>query len=378
MYDVKPSVDAVPILLQPGERSPFDKSTAAGLVGLVYLARQTFEEKRRKQCLEVTNEILKIEPAHEEARTIQQAVRSELERDFANAQALAKEAHSKNDIVLFGEAAAALRRIVDADPDNLEAHNLLHQTVAASYGSGSSTDEPTPWRGKRRSIVIGSAASIVLVAVLALPNGTDSQVSAQLPRTPVSRGSVPSLPGVPAASEPAQVIESPTAPLTAPVPLRAELLRTVEAPAPRVSVVGPSAGRMAPALMGDLALSAAVPVEIYRGEENLGSTPTTLQLPSGPQTLEYRYQGLRQTVTHHITAQSTTTATISFLTKLQINARPWAQVFVEGARLTPIGQTPLGDVSVPIGTVLVFQNPGYPDKRVRVTARDAAIQVMFP
>src|SRR5262245_11490115 len=130
--------------------------------------------------------------------------------------------------------------------------------------------------------------------------------------------------------------------------------------------------------MGELAVSAAVPVEIYRGDELLGSTPTTLQLPAGPQTLEYRYQGLRQTATHLITAQGTTTATISFLIKVQVNAKPWAQVFLDGVRLTPIGQTPLGDVSVPIGSVLVFQNPGFPDKRYRVTAKDAAIQMTFP
>jgi hypothetical protein len=133
-----------------------------------------------------------------------------------------------------------------------------------------------------------------------------------------------------------------------------------------------------PLVLGDLAISAAVPVEIYRGEEHLGSTPTTLQLPAGPQTLEYRYQGLRQVVTHTVVPQQTTTATIQFLIKVQINAKPWAQVFVDGSRLTPIGQTPLGDVSVPIGSVLVFQNPGYPDKRYRVTARDAAIQMTFP
>jgi hypothetical protein len=51
---------------------------------------------------------------------------------------------------------------------------------------------------------------------------------------------------------------------------------------------------------------------------------------------------------------------------------------VDGVPLTPIGQTPLGDVSVPIGSVLVFQNPGFPEKRYRVTAKDAAIQIAFP
>jgi len=130
--------------------------------------------------------------------------------------------------------------------------------------------------------------------------------------------------------------------------------------------------------MGALAVNAAVPAEIYRGEEHLGSTPTTLQLPAGLHTLEYRYQGLRQVVTHAITGQETTMATIAFPIKVQINSRPWAQVFIDGARLTPLGQTPLGDVAVPVGSVLVFQKPGFPDKRYRVTAKDVAIQMTFP
>ena len=33
---------------------------------------------------------------------------------------------------------------------------------------------------------------------------------------------------------------------------------------------------------------------------------------------------------------------------------------------------------MPIGSVLVFQNPGFPEKRYRVTASDAEIQVSFP
>ena len=83
--DVQPSVDSVPILLQPGERSPFDTSVAAGLVGLVYLAKQAFEEKRRKQCLEVVTAILRIQPDHAEALSIQAAVRgrSDQSRGFS-------------------------------------------------------------------------------------------------------------------------------------------------------------------------------------------------------------------------------------------------------------------------------------------------------
>jgi hypothetical protein len=155
-------------------------------------------------------------------------------------------------------------------------------------------------------------------------------------------------------------------------PTRVAVIQPVPAPALQPADVAPAVST------GNLAISAAVPVEIYRGEEYLGSTPATLQLPAGAQTLEYRYQGFRQTLTHVIASHETTTATVSFPIKVQINARPWAQVFIDGVRLTPIGQTPLGDVSVPIGSTLVFQNPGFPDKRYRVKAKDAAIQVAFP
>jgi hypothetical protein len=361
----------MPILLQPGERSPFDTSVAAGLVGLVYVAKQAFEEKRRKQCLEMINAILKIEPQHPEALTIQASVRADLEKEFATACLLAREAQTTRDATLSGQAAAVLRRIVDADPENFEAQTLLHETVAGSHLGAPNDARAFNARGRRRKIVVGSVALVVLVVVLALPKGTGSQVATTPQAKPV--------PPVVAQPQVAPAIPADLPPLPLPTdtaPIRLVAVRPPDA-APAIAAPLRNAST-APVALGDLAISAAVPVDIYRGEEHLGSTPITLQLPAGLQTLEYRYQGLRQTLTHTVTAQETTTATVQFLTKVQINARPWAQVFVAGARLTPIGQTPLGDVSVPIGGVLVFQNPGFPEKRYRVTAKDAAIQMTFP
>jgi hypothetical protein len=380
--DDKPSIDPVTTLLERGVRSPLDQSVAASLVGLVYLARQALEERRRKQCLEVTDAILKIDPEHAEARTIQASMRSEMEREFASAQLLAQDACSKNDPLLYGQAEAALRRIVDSDPDNLEAKTLLLKTVSSRYFSPSSDTAQTthtthttlPGRPSRHpSILIGSAAVVFLVAVLALSKGIDSQVSAQLPPGPSdsskskplsNAGSLGQLDGTVAVSlKPARVETTSALPRPVPPP---------RAPVPALP------GSVMASAMGSLAISAAVPVDIYRGEEHLGSTPTTLHLPLGPQTLEYRYQGLRQTRSHVIKSQETATAAISFLIKVEINAKPWAQVSVEGTQLEPLGQTPLGAISVPIGSVLVFQNPGFPDKRYRVTARDTTIQMTFP
>jgi len=63
---------------------------------------------------------------------------------------------------------------------------------------------------------------------------------------------------------------------------------------------------------------------------------------------------------------------------VQINAKPWAQVFLDGPVRRSLGQTPLSGVSVPVGGVLLFENPNFPTKSHRIAAADNAIQVEFP
>jgi hypothetical protein len=131
-------------------------------------------------------------------------------------------------------------------------------------------------------------------------------------------------------------------------------------------------------ILGKLAVSSPVTAEIYMNGRYLGSTPTTLQLPPGRQTLEYRRNDLRNVVNHQIRPNETTTASVTFQVNVQINAKPWAQVFLDGTARRPLGQTPLSGVTVPIGGVLVFENPNFPSKSYRITEKDAAIQVDFP
>jgi hypothetical protein len=63
---------------------------------------------------------------------------------------------------------------------------------------------------------------------------------------------------------------------------------------------------------------------------------------------------------------------------VQINAKPWAQVFLEDGTRRPLGQTPLSGVAVPIGGVLAFENPNFSTKSYRITEKDTSIQVNFP
>lgn len=129
---------------------------------------------------------------------------------------------------------------------------------------------------------------------------------------------------------------------------------------------------------GILAVSAAIPVDIYNGDKYLGSTPVSLTLPAGSQTLEYRYGGLRKTLSYTIESNQTTATAVIFDLVVQINAKPWAQVFIDGDQATPLGQTPISNVKVPVGSTLVFRNPAFADKKYRVTGVETALQVVFP
>src|ERR1051326_5154447 len=130
--------------------------------------------------------------------------------------------------------------------------------------------------------------------------------------------------------------------------------------------------------VGTLAVSSPIAADIYQNGQLIGSTPTTLQLPTGQQTLEYRHGDLRTVLTHDIKPAETTAASVTFDITVQINARPWAQVFLDGSARHPLGQTPLSGVSVPIGGTLIFENPNFPPKTHRITDKDAAIQLNFP
>jgi hypothetical protein len=172
-----------------------------------------------------------------------------------------------------------------------------------------------------------------------------------------------------------QLVAQPETPKPAPLPAPAATTATT-APLNAVEPAKPPEPVAPPT--GTLAVSSLVAADIYQNNKYLGSTPTTLQLPLGRQTLEYRHGDLRTTLTHNIKAKEATTALVTFETVVQINARPWAQVFVEGTTRRPLGQTPLSDIRVPIGSVLTFENPNFSAKTHRVSGNQPAIQVVFP
>ena len=133
-----------------------------------------------------------------------------------------------------------------------------------------------------------------------------------------------------------------------------------------------------PAASGTLAVSSPTSVDIYKDDAYLGSVPVSLELPAGTHTLEYRHGSLRRNVTHVINSNETTRAMITFDVNVQINSKPWAEVFMDGVERKALGQTPLSGVRVPIGSVLIFENPQFQTKKYRVTGNETGIQIIFP
>jgi hypothetical protein len=194
------------------------------------------------------------------------------------------------------------------------------------------------------------------------------------PQPPIAEitNSLPARPSAVLPNVPPAVLST-TAPtrVSAPVPAVTPAL----APRPETALPDPPAVAIG---RGTLAISSPTTVDIYRNDVYLGSVPVSLELPTGSLSLEYRHGSLRKTVTHIINSNETTKATITFDVAVPINSKPWAEVYLDGAEKKDLGQTPLGGARIPIGSVLIFENPQFQPKRYRVTGNETGIQVVFP
>jgi hypothetical protein len=145
------------------------------------------------------------------------------------------------------------------------------------------------------------------------------------------------------------------------------------AEAPKPSPIPATPAPVAPP--GSLSLSLPFQVEVYEDDRFVGvNNGADIRLSAGSHRLTLVNESLRYraTQTVNISSGRTTTVTASLPTgMLQLNATPWAEVLLDGKSL---GETPLGNVSVPIGPhTLVFRHPelGQQSRSVVVTAQSS-------
>ena len=350
---------------------------------------------------------------------------TDIHLDLADARSLLERSGTEDEKRKYRKAAEIiLLKAINLEPESKEAKALLQSARALSATDPVAEPvlfkslQPEKKNKPRMKLPIGITAAILVgggvlwllqsrlhePATLAAPIARPERINQSdfQPLVGETQGSAPpaateALPPAPAEQPVSEPVSAPvSAPVTVPVsaPVSARVTVPVSAPVsapptpaanvapprktispPRVAETPQSAPTVA---MGELAVNSPIAAEIYQNGQYLGSTPTTLQLPAGQQTLEYRHGELRSTGSYDIKPNERTAASVTFQITVQINVRPWAQVFLEGAPRRPLGQTPLSGVSVPVGGMLVFENPNFTEKKYRITEKDSAIQLNFP
>jgi hypothetical protein len=103
------------------------------------------------------------------------------------------------------------------------------------------------------------------------------------------------------------------------------------------------------------------------------SEDSKIGLPAGNQVigLENESVGFRDVRTVEVVAGRITNVGVTLPKgEISINARPWAEVFVDGER---IGETPVSQLSLPVGIhEIVFRHPDHGERRTSVIVKIGA------
>lgn len=120
---------------------------------------------------------------------------------------------------------------------------------------------------------------------------------------------------------------------------------------------------------GWISFAAPFDVQIFEGKDLIGSSGEKVMVAAGHHDIRLVNEALEYTDTRSVDVAAGKVSAIQVdppHTTLNVNARPWADVSIDG---TEIGQTPLGNVSITIGThVVVFRHPQLGEQRRTITA----------
>ncbi|HET9269262.1 MAG TPA: PEGA domain-containing protein [Vicinamibacterales bacterium] len=138
-----------------------------------------------------------------------------------------------------------------------------------------------------------------------------------------------------------------------------------------VPMTKPSAGAN---LSGWIAINAPADLQVFEGGRLVGSSRTDrIMVAVGRHDLEMVNEalGYRSTRTVDVGAGQVATVRPDWPKgTLALNALPWAEVSIDGER---VGETPIGSVSVPIGTHdIVFRHPDLGERRTTATVTTGA------
>jgi hypothetical protein len=136
----------------------------------------------------------------------------------------------------------------------------------------------------------------------------------------------------------------------------------------------PQVGAVGANVSGWIAISTPADVQVFEGGRLVGSSRTDrIMVAVGRHDLEMVNEalGYRSTKSVEVSAGQVATVRPDWPKgTMAVNALPWAEVSIDGER---VGETPIGSVSVPIGThEIVFRHPDLGERRSMVTVTAGA------
>lgn len=136
---------------------------------------------------------------------------------------------------------------------------------------------------------------------------------------------------------------------------------------------GKTASIDVPMYSGWLAVFAPIVLEVAENGRSIGSTEHgRLMLPPGRHALTFSNKDLGYSAVHKvdIEAGEEHVLTVEPRGALNLNAVPWAEVYIDGQRA---GETPLANLQVPLGTrEILFKHPQFGERRIAAVVTASA------
>ncbi len=113
-----------------------ETTSGVDLPQLVAQGRAAYEHKRTKECLELARQVLHSDPENADAKALQAAVSTDIQRDLTDARALLEDAERMEDGHKYRKAAEIiLLKILYLDPAHIDAKALLATAKASTRRS---------------------------------------------------------------------------------------------------------------------------------------------------------------------------------------------------------------------------------------------------
>lgn len=224
-------------------------------------------------------------------------------------------------------------------------------------------------------IAIAVLAALVVIEAVPTALWIRARLRPPVVPEPAATAALPAAAAIPLASCDSTPAPSAAPPAPAPAPTTGVAKST--SAAAKTEAAPPVAPPVAKSMLaGSVAVSAPVPMQVFlKGRVVATTEAESFMLPVGTQELEFVNQSVGYRARRTVTIQAGKTTSLRLEAPsgtVNINALPWAEVWMDGQRL---GETPLGNLQVRIGSrELIFRHPDLGERRatVLVTLKEPA------